>query len=151
MPNTWVVVADGGSARIFTAETPTGELTEREDYANTEARVRERRLVSDRKGQTVSSSGRRHAYAGEVGPQETETRAFARLLAERLRGARAEGELEHLVLVAAPEFLGKLRKALDGETRKCVESEWSLDLTTLSPREIRARLPEELYPRATAH
>jgi protein required for attachment to host cells len=151
MSNTWVVVADGGSARIFTADSPTGRLTEREDYANSEARVKERRLVSDRKGQTIDSSGRRHAYSGEVAPQEAGTRAFARLIAERLRGARAGGELDRVVLVAAPDFLGKLRKALDRETKKCVESELSLDLTSLSEKEIGARLAGRLGAAVDTH
>lgn len=151
MPNTWIVVADSGSARIFTTDSPAGELVEREDYAHSEARVKEGRLVSDRMGQTTDSTGRHHSYAGGVTPQEEESRAFARLLANRLRGARAEGDLDRLVLVAAPEFLGKLRAALDDETRKRVESELSLNLTSLSAREIRARLPEDLAPAAGRH
>jgi protein required for attachment to host cells len=151
MPNTWIVVADSGSARIFTADSPIGALLEREDYAHSEARVKERRLVSDRKGQTSDSTGRRHAYQGEVSPREAEARAFAKLLAERLKGARTRGDLGQLVLVAAPEFLGKLRAALDAETRKRIDSELSLDLTALTPKEIRARLLEKLSPEGKAH
>ena len=151
MPNTWIVVADSGSARIFTADSPTGKLVEREDYAHSESRVPERRLVSDRKGQTMNAQGRRHAFSGAEAPQDTESRAFARLLADRLEGARAEGELEHIVLVAAPEFLGKLRSALDGETRKHVDAELALNLTTLRPDQIRARLLDKLEPEEPAH
>ena len=151
MPNTWVVVADSGSARIFTADSPIGALLEREDYAHPEARVRERRLVSDRKGQTTDSTGRRHAYASEVSPRETESRAFAKLLADRLKKARAKGDLDQLVLVAAPEFLGKLRAALDDETRKRIDTELSLDLTALTPKDIRERLLARLQPEAGAH
>ena len=140
MLNTWVVVADSGSARIFTADSPLGELVEREDYAHSEARVKESRLVSDRQGRTVSSTGRLHTYSSEETPRDAESRAFAKLLADRLRGARTAGELDRLVLVAAPEFLGRLRSALDDETRKHVESEFSLNLTSLSAKEIRSRL-----------
>ena len=140
MANTWVVVADSGSARIFTADSPQGELLEREDYAHSEARVKESQLVSDRQGRTVGSSGRLHTYSSEETPRDAESRAFARLLADRLRGARVEGELDRLVLVAAPEFLGRLRSALDDETRKHIESELSLNLTTLTAKEIRSRL-----------
>lgn len=151
MPNTWVVVADSGSARIFTADSPTGKLTEREDYAHSESRIPERSLVSDRLGQTRNSQGRRHAYSGEVSPQEAESRAFARLLAGRLEGARAEGDLDHIVLVAAPEFLGKLRSALDGETRKHVDAELPLNLTSFRAEEIHARLLERLEAAEPAH
>lgn len=151
MPNTWVVVADSGSARIFTADSPIGAIIESETFAHSEVRVEERRLVSDRQGRTMTSTGRRHAFSSEVGPKETETQAFAKLLADRLAGARAKGDLEHLVLVAAPEFLGKLRGALDEETRKRVEAELSLNLTTLTAAEIRKRLPERLYSSLAAH
>jgi len=151
MPNTWIVVADSGSARIFTADSPTGKLVEREDYAHSEARVPERRLVSDRKGQTMNPQGRRHAFSGAVAPEETESRAFAKLLADRLDGARAEGDLEHIVLVAAPEFLGKLRAAMGHETRKRVDAELALNLTTLPADEIHARLLEKLEPAGPAH
>lgn len=151
MPNTWIVVADSGSARIFMADSPTGKLTEREDYAHSESRVPERQLVSDRKGQTMNPQGRRHAFSGAEAPQETESRAFAKLLADRLEGARTEGELDHIVLVAAPEFLGKLRAALDDETRKHVDAELSLNLTSLRAEEIRAKLLEKLERAGPAH
>jgi protein required for attachment to host cells len=151
MPNTWIVVADSGSARIFNAESPTGALVEREDYANPEARISERSLTSDRPGRTVDSSGRSHAYSSDESPREAESRAFAKLLADRLSGARAKGELDRLVLVAAPEFLGKLRAALDKETRKRVDGELSADLGSLTPKEIHERLVARLAPGASAH
>ncbi len=58
---------------------------------------------------------------------------------------------DHIVLVAAPEFLGRLRGALDGETRKRVDAELALNLTTLRADEIRARLLEKLEPIGLAH
>lgn len=151
MPNTWIVVADSGSARIFDAESPTGALVEREDYSNPDARVAERKLTSDRPGRTVDSGGRSHAYSSDESPREAEERAFAKLLADRLSGARAKGEMDRLVLVAAPGFLGKLRAALDKETRKRVDGELSADLVALTPKEIHARLVARLQPGASAH
>jgi protein required for attachment to host cells len=151
MPNTWVVVADSGSARIFTADTPLDRLTEKEDYAHSEARVSESKLVSDRQGRTKDSQGRRHAFSAETSPREAEARAFARLLAGRLQTARTRGDLERLLLIAAPEFLGLLRASLDDETRKRVQSELPLNLVSLTAQEIRARLPERLYPSIATH
>ena len=55
------------------------------------------------------------------------------------------------MLVASPEFLGKLRSALDDETRKRIDTELSLDLTAMTPKEIRARLVDRLQPAAKAH
>ncbi len=151
MPNTWVVVADSGSARIFTADSPLGPLVEFADYAHPEALVNERRLVSDRAGRTTDSHGRSHAYESEDSPQEHEFKAFARLLGEEICLARAKGEFDHLFLVAPPQFLGMLRASLDAETGKRIETELSKNLVGLSAAEIRARLPESLYTGSAAH
>jgi protein required for attachment to host cells len=145
MTNTWVVVADSGSARIFTADSPTGSLKEFEDFDHPEARVRERMLVSDRPGRLTGPGGRQQGTDRREGPQKHEAMSFAHLLADRMSKARAAGSLDHIVLVAAPEFLGMLRKALDDETRSKVEREFSLDLVGMKPAEIRAHLPEDLY------
>jgi len=152
MPNTWILVADSGSARVFTVDSPTGPLQEREDYASPEARVHERDLGSDTPGRSFDSRGHhRHALGKEEPPQQRSAMNFARLLAGRVSRARTSGELERLIVVAAPEFLGLLREALDDQTRKQVERELPLNLVALKPQEIRARLPERLYSEFVKH
>jgi len=146
MSNTWVVAADSGSARIFDAVSPVGPLEEREDFANPEGRVREQDLASDKPGRSFDSMGHhRHAMGQVESPRERSAASFARLLAGRIAEARARGELDRVVLVAAPEFLGLLRESLDAETRKRVESEYSFNLVAMKPDEIRAHLPERLF------
>jgi protein required for attachment to host cells len=49
------------------------------------------------------------------------------------------------MLIAAPEFLGHLRDALNAQVRKMVVAEHALDLVSQSPAEIRRRLPDRLY------
>lgn len=146
MSNTWVVVADSGAARIFSAASPVGPLEEREDFAHPEARVRERALASDKPGRAFDSFGKgRHSMGQQEGPRERSAMDFARLLAGRIGGARAKGEIDRVVLVAAPEFLGMLRASLDDETKKRVESEFAFNLVSMRPDEIRAHLPERLF------
>lgn len=140
MRETWVVVADAGRARIFGLDRDTGSLSEREDYAHNEARLARRRLVSDRQGQLTSSTGRHHAVGTEVSPREQEDRHFAADIAGRLNDARAAGALERIMLVAPPKFLGLLREGLDDITRKRVDVELALDLTSLGTDEIRERI-----------
>jgi len=151
MPNTWVVVADSGSARIFGADSPVGPLEELADFAHPEALVTERSLVSDRAGRTTDSQGHSHTYEGEDSPREVEARTFAKLLGHEICLARARGDFEHLLLVAPPRFLGNLRASLDAETRKHVGSELPSDFVALSAEEIRARLPENLDFEVEAH
>lgn len=147
MPNTWVVVADSAAARIFRSPTPTGPLEEFEAYAHAEGRAHVRDLVTDEQGRQFESfgQGNRSAMEPRVDPKEHERIAFARLLAERVRAARAKGEVNRVFLVAPPEFLGHLRGCLDGETRRLVEGEYPLNVVRMKPAEIRTRLPERLY------
>jgi protein required for attachment to host cells len=151
MPNTWVVVADSGSARIFGAESPVGPLQELADFAHPEAGVAERELVSDRAGRTSDSHGRSHSYEGEDSPREVEARTFAKLLGHEICLARARGDFDRLLLVAPPRFLGELRASLDAQTRKHINSELPSDFVALSAEEIRARLPENLDFEVRAH
>ncbi|MCZ7563454.1 MAG: host attachment protein [Burkholderiales bacterium] len=146
MASTWIVVADSSSARIFAAPTPTGGLEELESFAHPEGRMRAQELTSDLPGRAFDSVGAgRHAMESEVGPRAQATTVFARRLAAHVGSARARGEIERVLVAAPPEFLGRLRDALDDATRRAVEAEFPLNLVKLSAAQIRARLPEKLY------
>ncbi len=141
----WVIVADSGKARIFSADTPIGALTEREAFVNPEVRVKQMELRTDRPGQTSESAGEgRRAKAVEVEPKDQERIRFAKLLAERLERARLENAFERLALVAAPAFLGLLRESITTPLRAHVSLEVDKDYVSLAPAELRARLPDRL-------
>lgn len=146
MAKTWVVVVDSSCARLLEASTPTGPLVEVEMLDHPEGRMRAQELTTDLPGRAFDSSGRgRHAMEREVGPRQQEAITFARRVAQRLQGAAARGEIERIVLVAPPAFLGLLRDALGAEVRRIVTAELDLNLAKLTPAEIRGRLPERLY------
>lgn len=143
----WVLVADASRARIFEAESRLGPIRELHDLVHPASRVREQGLVSDSPGQ-----GRGHALGGGPGhsvghehdASRTEEERFAREVAESLARACAKGRFQRLHVLAAPRFLGLLRKRLDGATRALLVSEHDLDLSTSSAEQIRAHLPERL-------
>jgi protein required for attachment to host cells len=81
--------------------------------------------------------------------KKQEAIAFAKQVAERLESARRQAEVQRLILVAAPEFLGLLRQNLTSDLRRFIEEEFSLDLVQMTPQEIRAHLPETLFGAAT--
>lgn len=145
MSKTWVVVAGSSRARIFTVSKPRGPLQEREDLTKPSARQHETDLTSDRPGRSFDSWGKgRHAYEEPTPPKAREALEFSREVADRLDTARARSELERLVLVAAPAFLGLLRQHLGPELKKHVVLEIDKDLSRADAREIRAHLPERL-------
>lgn len=73
---------------------------------------------------------------------EQEDSAFIDRLPERFNLAADRKEVERLILAAPPKALGKLRHALDPETRKRVIGEIDKDLTDAPPRELPAFLGE---------
>ena len=142
---TWIVVADEGRARLFTAAGPNAELEELEGLENPAARQHDRDLVSDQSGRTANSATGRTTT---LGPNERrkphEAEAFADTIAERLKLARARGQLERIHIIAEPSFLGLLRKALDTQTARRVASTLDKGLTRHTPGEIRGALPPRL-------
>ena len=146
MQKNWIVVADSAGARIFTVAAPGGRLEEVEALVHPESRMHAREVTSDLPGRAFDSAGKgRHAMESEVGPKKQEAIAFARQLAKRLHSALAHGEADQFILVAAPDFLGLLRDALEPAVRKRVDMELDLNLVRMKPTEIRAHLPEKLF------
>jgi protein required for attachment to host cells len=114
----WVVVSSRTTARFLAASSPLGELRQVEAMEHPEGRLHARELTSDLPGRAFDSKGGgRHALENEVDPERHEAVQFARRVAARLESARVRGEVERLILIAPPEFLGFLRSALTAPTR----------------------------------
>ena len=141
MKKIWVVVADRARGRIFSATSPKSALTEIEDLVHPEARAHERDLTTDRPGR---GPGSHRAMGTQNKVREHEASDFARELAARLEAGRVNTDFTKLVLVAAPDFLGLLRKSLNPHVEKLVTREVTKNLTQLTPADIRAHLPEYL-------
>ena len=141
----WIIVADEGRARLFTAAGPNAELEELEDLENPAARRHDRELVSDQSGRAANSAtGRTTTLGPDERRKPHEAEAFADAIAERVNSARARGQLERSHIIAEPSFLGLLRKALDTQTARTVASTLDKGLTRQTPSEIRRALPRRL-------
>jgi len=139
---TWILVADGSRARFFPRE-KNRSLTESEIMVSPEQRLQEQALVSDRAGRSFDSrGGARHAMEPPTTKRQQVAIDFARRLAEELEQLRQAGELERLVLVAPPRFLGHLRSQLGAETQQLVALSIDKDLTQYSTRQVEEHLPE---------
>lgn len=144
MSKIWVVVADASRARIFTADKPADSLTEIETLSNPEARLHEGDLVSDRGGRNSSGEGARHGYGVNNTAKEETTNRFAAEVCKHLEKGRNSRAIGKLYVMAAPHFLGLLRKHQSDALRGLISNEIANDLTTQSPDRIRAQLPEYL-------
>ena len=111
--------------------------------SNPEARLHEGDLVSDRGGRG-GNGGAMHNYStGNEAKQEAANR-FAAEVCKHLEKGRNSHSFGKLYVMAAPHFLGLLRKHQSDALRGLVSDEIANDLTTQSPERIRAKLPEYL-------
>jgi protein required for attachment to host cells len=138
MVKRWIVVAESSRARIFTMEGALAPLRELEDLSHPEARLPGRELKSDRSARVFRGRGQEnHPGEPNVEPKQQEAIQFARQISERLEQARTKGELEGLVLIAPPAFLGLLRQNLSAATEKHLVKSIDKNLVQMSEREIR--------------
>ena len=141
MYNTLVVVADSGRARIYGLEKKGKPMQELADLVHTESRMRGRELDSDRPGRTIDSKGsRRHAKEPGTSVKVQEATKFAQQISDFIDAERTKNNFADLVLIAAPEFLGILRKSLGREAGKLVRREIDKNLVVRSESVVREYL-----------
>ncbi|OYY74434.1 MAG: hypothetical protein B7Y40_04670 [Gammaproteobacteria bacterium 28-57-27] len=140
---TWVVVADAARARVFDVEGKTKVLVEIMDLSHPASLQHASDMASDAPGMS-SVMGMPSKFGMEeiVSPKEEEAIRFAKQVAEALQHGLAD--YERLYLIAAPHFLGLLRKDLDQAVHAKIVKEIDKELTKHSLEDIRAHLPEHL-------
>ncbi len=145
MSKIWVVAADQSRARIFSAETAIAPLEEIEALAHPAGRLHEGDLVSDKQGREHNAAGvGSHDMGHDSSARDGEADRFAAQVCDALEQARNRNRFEKLYVVAAPAFLGMLRKHQSAPLKKLIGKEVSKNLTTHDPEEIRKALPDFL-------
>lgn len=144
MSNIWIIVADTYRARIFSADKPAAALTELETLANPAARQHEGDIVSDRSGHVLSGTTGGHDLSARTEAKQEEANRFAAEVCQHLEKGRNGKAFDKLYILAAPAFLGLLRKHVSAPLKALVAGEIDKDLTTQTADRIRAQLPEYL-------
>jgi protein required for attachment to host cells len=110
----WVVVTDESKAIVYGRDSISGPLRELFSLDNDVARKKMDQLISDSGGRSFDSHGKgRHTMSSDQSdPQKAAAMAFAKQIAERVAQAMHDGSCRGFALVAAPRFLGVLRKAI---------------------------------------
>jgi len=144
MMTTWVLVADAYRARFFGVERPAGPLSELRDLASPEARLHEGDLVTDRGGRDRNPRVGGHGLGENGSVKQDLADRFAQQVCDLLESARVAGELSKLYIIAAPAFLGLLRKHQSTSLRQLVAAEVDKSLASQDPANIRKHLPEYL-------
>jgi protein required for attachment to host cells len=135
---TWIIAADSSRARIMQVMDRDQRLAEVEEFLNPDGRAHDRDLQQDAHPRFRGTSGP-GSDRQEKSATEHETELFAKRVGDYLDKARVEHRFDRLHLVAAPKFLGQLRKELDPEVRKLVTEALPKDLSWLSLKELESR------------
>jgi protein required for attachment to host cells len=138
-PVQYVLVADGGTARLLRVRSASDKqaLTEIATLDRPTAHSPARELVSDRTGRVFDSGGRtghgakthsRHGANSDYDPHAIEVERFAKRIARRLDLERRSKNMDELVLIAEPRFLGILRTQLSAPTERIITRQAAKDL-----------------------
>ena len=142
-PPTWVVVADSARGRIFEWKSLQSGLTEVADLTNSQARLPEQALTSDRPGMAFGSTGHSRRRMQSTKSEVANTvGAFARDLAGELKRGLEQRSYERFVLIAPPAFLGELRAQLSNSVSKRLVESVSRNLTKRDAATIEQHLPK---------
>jgi protein required for attachment to host cells len=138
MQTIWIVAADNSRAKVFQVRDASHEVDAIQEFSNPEARTANRQLVSDAQGRFAGkgTNERGHTIAPHLTAVEHENVVFAKTVADFLNKARAERRFDKLHLIAAPKFLGLLRKEMRPEVQKTVAQEIPKEVTSRKGQEI---------------
>ena len=146
-PTTWIVIANGSRARVFASDDKLEKARLVAELEHSESRAKGHELTTDDRGRTRPRNkdavrGAAHAYT--TTPHDVEIDRFSREVAERLRLAYARNELDSLVLVASPQFLGALLSNLVASMQPVVRATLAKDYTNERPEIALERVRREL-------
>lgn len=140
---TWILIADGARARVVENLGPGKGVSEVTGMEFSQPAERNRDIMSDRPGRSFESADNsRHGMEPPSDPKRLAEAAFVSDLASMLDEKFKAGAFDRLVLVAAPQALGDIRKALSSQLADAVYGELAKDLTKLPNNELTKHLGE---------
>ncbi len=112
----WIIVADESIAEFYEQDKRYSPVRKNFELHNEYARKKMDDIITDHGGRSYDSFGKgRHTMAKEKSdPKAQEAVVFAKSIAGKITAALNSGEISQFGLIAAPRFLGVLRKSLGG-------------------------------------
>jgi protein required for attachment to host cells len=142
-PKTWVLIADGGHARVLETIGHDHPLSQVPHLAIAKQLPPSHELGTDQPPRTHDSMGSaRHAIEPHTDPHRELKRSFAEEVVHHLQEQLAAGSFAKLVVVAPPVTLGDLRMAMSKNLADHVVAEVAKDLVKVPNNEIRSHLKD---------
>jgi protein required for attachment to host cells len=126
-----IVVADGGSARVFTNVGTKSEL---------KLKQQDELVLRDVSEAGVSGQGPSGSVPKDMTIAQMNEATFAKQLAEQLNDDALNNRYSHLVLVADPQTLGRIRPQLHKEVQSRLVRDLAKDFTNAPLEDIQRAL-----------
>ena len=148
---TWVLLADGAQAKVFSHS---GAGTGLEPVTNllfAQEPKKAREIMADRPGRSFSSVGDgRSAMEYSSDPVDVREERFVKDVAAEIDRQYQRSAFGRLVIAASPTALGVLRAALSDQVKSVVVAEKAKDLTNLPTPELEKHFDDVLELRGRA-
>lgn len=133
LDRTWVVVADGGAARILTVSPDHSHLVTLREMISPDIHHKTHDIVSDRAGRSFeSASSTRHGIQAKTDPHDLAKERFVHDLGKSLSDCHLGGDFDVLVLAVTRAQVHNLEGALSATTKACVAGIAAKDLVKMS-------------------
>jgi protein required for attachment to host cells len=138
---TWILIADGGCARVLTSTGAEHHFTEVPGLNFVAELPANHELGTERPGRSHESQGHvRHAIEPHVDKHAQLKRTFVAGVLDTLANKHLEGAFDRLIIVAPPAVLGMIRPELKARLRDVTVHEVDKDLTKTPNHEIASHL-----------
>jgi len=125
---TWIVIADGGEARILHSDSNTRDFRQLPNSSFSDPQLPTHELVTDRQPRVrESKSNTSHAIEPKIDAHKKREIEFIKNLLQHIEREAENDSFEHLVIVAPPFMLGEIRKDLSPRLQQLVHAELSHD------------------------
>jgi len=142
---TWILIADGGQAKVFEHTGAGTGLRAVSDFMLEEEHLKAQDIMADKPGRSFSSVGQgRSSYQPETDPVQAREAQFVKSVAERLDRRFQSGDFQRLVIAAAPAALGDLRPHLSKGLQGALIAELPKDLTNIPTGKLESHFEDVL-------
>lgn len=142
---TWILVANSSLAKLYANRGPKKGLTLLKELNHPESRQKNADLVTDRSGFMQSAGNGHGARQPQTEPKQYEAHNFALELAGELNQGRTTNQMQRIILVAPPAFMGLINSAMDGQTSQLVSDRFEKDYTKTLPKDLAGHLESCIF------
>jgi len=137
----WVLVANGGHARILEMQRKPYEFHQVSELVSEAQHLTNKELVSDASGRAYHAQGPgTHSKKPRSDPHENAEEEFSRSLAQTMEKAAQLDRFDQLLVIADPRTMGRLRHQMNKGVSGKVTDEVALDLVGLSLPQLESRV-----------